>query len=275
MVSVKRVYEPAVPSDGARFLVERLWPRGMKKESLRMNAWLKDIAPSSTLRRWFSPITAAAGFRRRYFAELKRIETHYNLSWMRKTTETSLCSTAPTTQSTTTRWRSRNTSRCCASEVNVSGPRIAGGQRDFPACRRRRALVRSERSRKQPPCFRWVLALCGAPLSVRLCIAAARRYWFPNSRLLDDAGRWVLCVPSPYPFRLVMRHFRVDGQPSRNSSLKALHGLRALHATAGYRSFAAQWWGVAEATTDTLNSTLAAWTRCPRQHALTVRLQGP
>jgi uncharacterized protein YeaO (DUF488 family) len=41
-------------NDGARFLVERLWPRGMKKESLRMEAWLKDVAPSVTLRKWFA-----------------------------------------------------------------------------------------------------------------------------------------------------------------------------------------------------------------------------
>ena len=91
MVSVKRVYEPAVPSDGVRFLVERLWPRGMSKESLRMNAWLKDIAPSHTLRRWFNhdPVRWPE-FRRRYFAELKRdrealqpildAETHGNVT---------------------------------------------------------------------------------------------------------------------------------------------------------------------------------------------------
>lgn len=71
-VFVKRVYEPSVPSDGIRFLVERLWPRGMRKNSLRMNAWLKDIAPSSDLRRWFSHDPAKwTEFRRRYFEELK------------------------------------------------------------------------------------------------------------------------------------------------------------------------------------------------------------
>lgn len=71
MVSVKRVYEPAVPSDGVRFLVERLWPRGMRKESLKMNAWLKDVAPSGKLRRWFNHDPAKwTEFRRRYFVEL-------------------------------------------------------------------------------------------------------------------------------------------------------------------------------------------------------------
>ena len=91
MISIKRVYEPLVPSDGVRFLVERLWPRGMRKESLRMNAWLKDIAPSGTLRRWFNHDPAKwMEFQRRYFAELKQqrdalqpildAETHGNVT---------------------------------------------------------------------------------------------------------------------------------------------------------------------------------------------------
>ena len=73
MVSVKRVYEPSVSSDGVRVLVERLWPRGMRKETLKLNAWLKDVAPSDTLRRWFNHDPAKwSEFRRRYFAELNR-----------------------------------------------------------------------------------------------------------------------------------------------------------------------------------------------------------
>ncbi len=72
MVSVKRVYEPAQPEDGRRFLVERLWPRGVKKENLRVEAWLKDVAPSPELRQWFSHAPAKWNeFRRRYFAELE------------------------------------------------------------------------------------------------------------------------------------------------------------------------------------------------------------
>jgi len=71
MLMVKRVYEPAVPGDGTRFLVERLWPRGMKKESLRMDGWLKDVAPSGGLRRWFGHDPAKWNeFCRRYWAEL-------------------------------------------------------------------------------------------------------------------------------------------------------------------------------------------------------------
>lgn len=73
MFMTKRVYEPAAAGDGRRFLVERLWPRGMKKASLEMDGWLKDAAPSTELRRWFNhdPDKWQA-FRKRYFAELKR-----------------------------------------------------------------------------------------------------------------------------------------------------------------------------------------------------------
>ncbi|HKS97616.1 MAG TPA: DUF488 domain-containing protein [Terriglobia bacterium] len=71
MLQLKRAYEPTAPSDGTRYLVERLWPRGMKKEALRLDAWLKDVAPSDALRRWFSHDPAKwTEFRRRYTAEL-------------------------------------------------------------------------------------------------------------------------------------------------------------------------------------------------------------
>jgi uncharacterized protein YeaO (DUF488 family) len=52
-VRVKRIYEPAVQSDGFRVLVDRLWPRGISKERAALDLWMKDIAPSSELRRWF------------------------------------------------------------------------------------------------------------------------------------------------------------------------------------------------------------------------------
>lgn len=72
MLSTKRVYEPAARADGARFLVERLWPRGMRKDALAMKAWVRDVAPSGELRRWFAHDPAKWDeFRRRYFAELK------------------------------------------------------------------------------------------------------------------------------------------------------------------------------------------------------------
>jgi uncharacterized protein YeaO (DUF488 family) len=53
MIAMKRVYEPAAVSDGYRVLVERLWPRGMRKADARLDAWEKEIAPSHELRRWY------------------------------------------------------------------------------------------------------------------------------------------------------------------------------------------------------------------------------
>ncbi len=71
MITLKRAYEPAASDDGTRFLVERLWPRGVKKTSLRLDAWLKDVAPSDGLRRWFGHDPKKwPEFRRRYFREL-------------------------------------------------------------------------------------------------------------------------------------------------------------------------------------------------------------
>ena len=70
-IRTKRVYEPPAPGDGTRFLVERLWPRGMRKADLDAAAWLKDVAPSTDLRRWFAHDPAKwDAFKRRYDAEL-------------------------------------------------------------------------------------------------------------------------------------------------------------------------------------------------------------
>ncbi|MBI2537842.1 MAG: DUF488 family protein [Gemmatimonadetes bacterium] len=67
----RRVYDPPAPDDGARFLVDRLWPRGIKKQALRLEAWLPEVAPSHALRRWFGHDPARwDGFVRRYAAEL-------------------------------------------------------------------------------------------------------------------------------------------------------------------------------------------------------------
>lgn len=72
MIQRKRVYDPAGNKDGTRLLVERLWPRGVKKTSLEIKDWLKDVAPSTELRTWFSHDPAKwKEFRRRYFAELE------------------------------------------------------------------------------------------------------------------------------------------------------------------------------------------------------------
>jgi len=71
MIQVKRVYEPAAKADGQRFLVERLWPRGFKKEALSLAGWQKEAAPSHELRKWFNHDPAKwKEFQRRYRAEL-------------------------------------------------------------------------------------------------------------------------------------------------------------------------------------------------------------
>lgn len=70
-VKIKRIYEPAVASDGYRILVDRLWPRGIKKEDAQVDKWLKEIAPSTTLRKWFNHDPEKwHSFIKRYHAEL-------------------------------------------------------------------------------------------------------------------------------------------------------------------------------------------------------------
>ncbi len=76
MIQVKRAYETESEGDGVRFLVERLWPRGIKKENLAVEEWLKDVAPSAELRRWFNhDPTKWDEFRERYFRELEKHPT--------------------------------------------------------------------------------------------------------------------------------------------------------------------------------------------------------
>ena len=71
MITLKRAYDSISATDGTRFLVERLWPRGVQKAKLRIDAWLKDVAPSTELRKWFSHDPDRWNeFRRRYFREL-------------------------------------------------------------------------------------------------------------------------------------------------------------------------------------------------------------
>ncbi len=73
MIRLKRAYDPPAADDGHRVLVDRLWPRGVSKDALRLDAWLRDLAPSAALRRWFGHDPARfAEFARRYQAELQR-----------------------------------------------------------------------------------------------------------------------------------------------------------------------------------------------------------
>ncbi|QJD31280.1 DUF488 family protein [Methylococcus geothermalis] len=72
-IRLKRVYEERSPEDGERFLVERLWPRGMSRQSLALSAWLKDLAPTTELRRWYGHDPGKwEEFRHRYCLQLDR-----------------------------------------------------------------------------------------------------------------------------------------------------------------------------------------------------------
>jgi uncharacterized protein YeaO (DUF488 family) len=72
MIKLKRAYDPPARDDGARYLVERLWPRGVKRTRLKLDGWLKDVAPSTELRQWFGHEPEKwPEFRRRYFAQLR------------------------------------------------------------------------------------------------------------------------------------------------------------------------------------------------------------
>lgn len=79
-IRIKRVYEEPNGEDGTRILVDRLWPRGLTKEKAKVDLWLKDIAPSTELRKWFAHDPAKwAEFRSRYREELKRNKKQVSL----------------------------------------------------------------------------------------------------------------------------------------------------------------------------------------------------
>lgn len=70
-IAIKRVYETPAPEDGTRILVDRLWPRGLTKDEAGIHVWLKEIAPSDALRKWYGHEPEKwPEFKRRYFAEL-------------------------------------------------------------------------------------------------------------------------------------------------------------------------------------------------------------
>ncbi len=72
MVKTKRVYDPVSPDDGRRILIDRLWPRGIRKEEAHIDEWLREIAPSTELRKWFSHDPAKwEEFKKRYKKELE------------------------------------------------------------------------------------------------------------------------------------------------------------------------------------------------------------
>ena len=72
-IAVKRVYEKPGPEDGTRILVDRLWPRGLSREKAKIDVWLKSVAPSNELRKWYQhDVDKWDEFRRRYFTELDK-----------------------------------------------------------------------------------------------------------------------------------------------------------------------------------------------------------
>jgi len=71
-IQIKRAYDPPDPGDGFRILVDRIWPRGLKKEEAKIDLWLKDAAPSTELRKWFDhQPDRGGGFKEKYLAELQ------------------------------------------------------------------------------------------------------------------------------------------------------------------------------------------------------------
>jgi uncharacterized protein YeaO (DUF488 family) len=71
-IQIRRVYDPPEPEDGARLLVDRLWPRGLAKEKLQLTGWLKEVAPSDSLRHWVHhDLTRWGEFQTRYAVELE------------------------------------------------------------------------------------------------------------------------------------------------------------------------------------------------------------
>jgi uncharacterized protein YeaO (DUF488 family) len=98
-IRVRRVYEPATPEDGARVLVDRVWPRGLRKDAARLDEWAKDAAPSTDLRKWYGHDPAKFDeFRRRYLDELSRGPQRAQLGRLR-----ALAAAGPVTLLTATR----------------------------------------------------------------------------------------------------------------------------------------------------------------------------
>jgi uncharacterized protein YeaO (DUF488 family) len=72
MINIKRIYEQPSPGDGKRILIDRLWPRGLKKEDARIDEWMKEVAPGNELRKWFNHDPNKWGeFKKRFFSELR------------------------------------------------------------------------------------------------------------------------------------------------------------------------------------------------------------
>lgn len=90
-ICIKRIYDPAEASDGYRVLVDRLWPRGMKKDSAEIDTWAKELAPSTELRKWVhSQPEKWPEFEAKYLEELKGLEMDEHLNKIRRQEVTTL-----------------------------------------------------------------------------------------------------------------------------------------------------------------------------------------
>ena len=123
-IRVRRVYEEPSAADGARILVDRIWPRGLRKDAARLDEWAKDVAPSTELRTWYGHDPAKFGeFRRRYTAELDEPGAREGIARL-----CALAADRPVTLLTATREVGLSQATVLA-EVLREMPREAGGQR--------------------------------------------------------------------------------------------------------------------------------------------------
>ncbi len=126
MIVIKRIYDPAAPEDGKRYLADRLWPRGIGKETARLDGWLKDLAPSPDLRAWFGhdPLRWEE-FKRRYREELAAPEAAAQLDRLRAEAGegrvTLLFAAAD---------RERNNAACLKEVLEAAPPPATGRRRD-------------------------------------------------------------------------------------------------------------------------------------------------
>jgi len=131
-IQVRRIYDDPAPRDGTRVLVDRVWPRGVRKDAARLDDWAKDVAPSSELRKWYGHDPAKFGeFRRRYTAELAGPEPEAALSRLR-----ALAAAGPLTLLTATRDVSYSQAAVLADllQPRAEGSRAEPGEGGEPVC---------------------------------------------------------------------------------------------------------------------------------------------
>lgn len=91
-IKLKRIYEAAAYDDGIRILVDRLWPRGMSKEMAKVDDWLRELGPSTELRKWFNhDVDKYEGFKKKYKAELSKGTQYEALEQLREMVENAEC----------------------------------------------------------------------------------------------------------------------------------------------------------------------------------------